>query len=225
MEETFTRQLPMKGSPVLQEYYWRLDAYEAGKTWPQYCEMMENYKPLPEEAVRIYELKYANPEELAQLLKRILERRSKGVGEKPTEIVKILPDLGHKKLIILASPAEIQLIEALIAELDVLAKRDTAVLKADPYTEYKHELAADSIITQVIKLKYADCESVEQILRQILSDEHLKIAADERTNMLIVAGTKSAIEEIKALVAEIDVPVPDKNLEVGEPEKQGGENF
>ncbi len=206
MEKTFTRQLPMKGSPALQEYYWRLDAYEAGKTWPQYREMMKNYKPLPEEAVRIYELKYANTEELAKLLNRILERRWKGIKDKTTEGVKIVPDPGHKKLIILANPAEIQLIEALIAELDVLTKRDTAVLKAAPYKEYKQDPATDRTITQVIKLKYADCESVEQILRQILSDEHLKIATDERTNMLIVAGNETAIQQIVSLVAELDVP-------------------
>jgi beta-lactamase regulating signal transducer with metallopeptidase domain/LysM repeat protein len=225
MEETFTRQLPLKGSPVLQEYYWRLDAYEAGKTWPQYSEMMKNYKPLPEKAVRIFELKYVGAEELAKVLNRILERRWKGIKDEPKQIVKIVPDPGHKKLIILASPVEIQLIEALIAELDVLAKRDTAVIKAAPDTEYKQDPAADSTITQIIKLKHADCESVEQILQQILSDEHFKIAADKRTNMLIVAGRKSAIEEVKALVAEIDVMVPEKNLEVGESGKQDRKDF
>jgi LysM repeat protein len=225
MEETLTRQLPLKGSPALQEYYWRLDAYEAGKTWPQYREMMKNYKPRSEEAVRVFELKYLGAEELAKVLNRILERRWKGIKDEPKQIVKIVPDPGHKKLIILASPVEIQLIEALIAELDVLAKRDTAVIKAAPDTEYKQDPVADSTITQIIKLKYADCESLEQILRQILSDEHFKIATDKRTNTLIVVGRKTAIEEVKALVDEIDVMVPDRNLEVGKPEKQGGKNL
>ncbi len=206
MEETFTRQLPLKGSPALQDYYRRLDAYEAGKTWPQYREMMKYYKPWSGEAVQIYKLKNADPEELAKLLNRILERRWKGIKDKPKDSVRIVPDPGHKKLIILASPADIQLIEALISELDVLAKRDTVVTKAPPDSEYKQEPAAGSTITKVIKLKYADCKDVEQILRQILSDEHLKIAADKRTNMLIVAGTESAIQQIMSLVAELDVP-------------------
>ncbi len=206
MEETFTRQLPMKGSPVLQEYYWRLDAYEAGKTWPQYCEMMKNYKPLPAEAVHIYELKYANPEELAELLNRILAHRWKGIKDKLKDSVRFVADPGHKKLIILAGPADIRLLEALIAELDVLAKQDITVLKAPPDIKYKKYSAAGSTITRVIKLKYADCKDVEQILRQILSDEDLKIATDERTNMLIVAGTESAIQQIMSLVAELDVP-------------------
>lgn len=225
MEETFTRQLPLKGSPVLQEYYWRLDAYEAGKTWPQYREMMKDYKTWPEEAVRIYELKYANPEELAKLLNRILQRRSKGVKEKPTEIVKILPDLGHKKLIILASPAEIRLIEALIAELDVSPPKDGTGLIITPRIEPKSDSSAEGTITQIIKLRYADSASVAQILMTLISDTQLRLATDERTNMLIVAGTESTIQQIKDLVAEIDVPVPDKNLEIGDPEKQEGKDF
>jgi type II secretory pathway component GspD/PulD (secretin) len=206
VEETFTRQLLLKGSPALQEYYRRLDAYEAGKTWPQYRDMMKDYKPWPGGAVHIYELKYANPEELAELLNRILQRRWKGIKDKPKDSVTIVPDPGHKKLIILASPADIRLIEALIAELDVLAKRDTVVLKAPPGTEYKQESAAGSTITKVIKLKYADSASLAQILMKIVSDTQLKVVANERTNMLIVAGTESAIQQIMYLVAELDVP-------------------
>ena len=220
MEETFTRQLPLKGSPALREYFWRLDAYEADKTWPQYREMMKYYKPWPEGTVRIFELKYVNPEELAQLLNRILQRRWKGIKDRPKDSVRIVPDPGHKKLIIHASPADIQLIEALIAELDVLAKRDTAVLKAARDTEYKQDPPAGSTITQVIKLKHADCKDVEQILRELLSNRQFRIATDERTNMLIVVGTKSAIEEIEALVTELDVPGSGTNREALDTYKQ-----
>jgi beta-lactamase regulating signal transducer with metallopeptidase domain/LysM repeat protein len=225
MEEIFTRKLSLTGSPAIEEYRMRLDMYRAGKTWPQYREMMKDHKPLSEAVIRIFKLKYTNPRELAQVLSRILERRWKGIKDKSTEDIKIVPDPDHKKLIILASPADIRLIEALITELDVLAKQDTVVLKPAPDTQYKQESAAEKTITHIIKLKYADCESVEQILRQILSDEHFKIATDKRTNMLIVAGTKSAIEEVKALIAEIDVSVPEKNLEIDESQRQGGSEF
>jgi len=206
MEETFTRQLPLKGSPVLQEYYWRLDAYEAGKTWPQYREMMKNYQPLPEKTVRIFELKYVSAKEMAGVLNRILESRSKGIKDKPKEIVEIIPDPGHKKLIIHASPNDIQLIEALIAEFDVIAKQNTVVLKAIPSTEANQDAPVESTITKIINLRYADCESVAQILQQLISDKQLKIVPDKRTNMLLVAGTESAIQKILSLVAELDVP-------------------
>jgi len=218
MNETFTRQLLLKGSPALEEYKQRLAAYHAGKTWPQYYEMWRKYDDLLKDPNAskagipyIFELKYANPEELAELLNRILERRWEGIKDKPKDSIRIVPDPGHKKLIILASPADIRLLEALIAELDVLAKQDTTVLKALPDIEYEKYSAAGSTITRVIKLKYADCKDLEQILLQILSDKRLRIATDKRTNMLIVTGTESTIEEILALVAELDVPSREDN--------------
>ena len=43
--------------------------------------------------------------------------------------------------------------------------------------------------------------------------------------LVLIKTSKFVIEEIKALVAEIDVPVPDKNLEIGDPKKQEGKDF
>ena len=101
-----------------------------------------------------------------------------------------------------------------VAELDVSPPKDGNDLIVKPRMEPKSDSSAEGTITQIIKLQYTDCESVEQILIRILSDEHLKIATDKRTNMLILAGTKSAIEQIKDLVEEIDVPGSKKELEI-----------
>ena len=220
MEETFTRQLLLKGSPALQEYQWRLDAYKAGKTWSQYRRMMEEQKVQKAGAPRIFAIRYAKAEELAQVLNRIVERRWKGIKDKPAQAVRIIPDPDTNRLIILAGPDDIQLIEALIAELDVIAKRNTVVLKAIPSTEEKQDAPVESTITKIINLKYADCESVAQILQQLISDKQLKIVPDKRTNMLLLNGTKSPIEEIKNLIAAMDVPGSDNNLEIKAPEKQ-----
>jgi type II secretory pathway component GspD/PulD (secretin) len=208
MEETFTRQLPLKGSPVLQEYYWRLDAYEAGKTWPQYRRMMEEQKIQKNRVTHIFEIRYASAEELAEVLSRILEHRWKDVKDKSTQTVRIMPEPNRNRLIVIASEADIKLIKALIAELDILAKRDTVAvaLKAIPPTEAKQDTPVESTITKIIKLKHADCESLAQILQQLVSDKQLKIVPDKRTNMLLVAGTESNIQKILSLVAELDVP-------------------
>jgi len=225
-KKTFTRQLPLEGSQVLRAYEWRLAAYKAGKTWPQYRRMMEKPEAQTAGAPRIFELRYASAEELAEVLSRILERRWKGVKDRSTQAVRIIPEPNRNRLIVIASPDDIQLIEALIAELDVSPPKDGTNLIITPRIEPKSDSSAENTITQVINLKYADCESVEQILLQIISDTQLRrIATDKRTNKLIVAGTESTIQQIKDLVAEIDVPAPDKDLEVGEPEKQEGKDF
>jgi LysM repeat protein len=216
MEKTFTRQLPLKGSPVLQEYYWRLDSYEAGKTWPQYRGMMEEQNIQKDRVTHIFEIKYASAEELAEVLSRILERRWKGVKDRSTQTVRIIPESNRNRLIVIASETDIELIKALIAELDVLAKRDTVAveLKAIPTTGVEHDAPVESTITKIIKLKHADCESLAQILQQLVSDRQLKIVPDKRTNMLLVAGTETAIKKIMDLVVAIDIPGSDTVREV-----------
>jgi len=112
------------------------------------------------------------------------------------------------------------LIEALIAELDIIAKQATIVLKAAPSAKSKPDTFAESTVTQIFNLQYAKCESVAQILTQLLSDKQLRIVADSRTNMLVVAGTELAIKKIKDLIAAIDVPGPDTDTEIIDPKKQ-----
>jgi len=227
MEETFTRQLPLEGSPVLQEYYRRLDAYEAGKTLPQYYEMWQKYYDLLKDpnastaaVPYIFELKYANPEELARLLNRILERRWKGVKDKPVQGVKIVPDPRTNRLIILAKPADIRLLEALIAELDITPPLDIATTIDLPRKKPKSDIPAESIITQIFELKYADCESMVETLKMLFPDEQFRMASDKRTNMLIVVGTESAIKKVTDILSAIDVPGRDADREIETPEKQ-----
>ncbi|MHC4736128.1 MAG: secretin N-terminal domain-containing protein, partial [Planctomycetota bacterium] len=247
MKETFTRQLPLGDSSALEMVYQQdLDTYKAGMTLPQYFGVYQPHSNLPQYqphfnlpqyllenfddqlknpyastvgATRIFELKYANAEELAGVLSRILERRWKGIKDKPAQAVRIIPEPNRNRLIVIASPDDIQLIEALIVELDVIAKRNTVILKAIPSTEAKQGAPVESNITQIINLKYADCESVAQILQQLISDKQLKIVPDKRTNMLLVAGTETAIKKVTDLVAAIDIPGSDTDREVMETNK------
>jgi beta-lactamase regulating signal transducer with metallopeptidase domain len=227
MEETFTRQLLLEGSPALQEYEWRLNAYKAGKTRPQYYEMWQKYNDLLKDpnaskagAPYIFELKYANPEELARLLSRILEHRSKGISDKPAEGVRIVPDPRAKKLIILASPADIRLLEALIAELDITPPLDIATTIDLPRKKPKPDIPAESFITQIFVLKYADCESMVETLKLLFPDDQFRMASDKRTNMLIVVGTESAIKKVRNILSAVDVPGRDADREIKTPENQ-----
>jgi beta-lactamase regulating signal transducer with metallopeptidase domain/LysM repeat protein len=214
-EETFTREMLLQGSPALEDYQWHLDAYKAGMSGDEYLEMIKQTRPtIVVPAPRIFKLKYADAEELARVLNRIFESRGKGTEDKPTDVVRIIPEARTNRLIILASPADSRLIEALIVELDVSPKETNKAAIAEPSLKPKPETPADRTITQVISLKYADCEDIEEKLMILFPDEQFRIVSDVRTNTLIVAGTKPVIEEIKSLVAEIDVPVTDNDLEI-----------
>jgi type II secretory pathway component GspD/PulD (secretin) len=168
--------------------------------------MMEATKATPAlSAIRVFALKYANAEELAHILNRIVERRWKGI-KKSAQVVQIKPDPDAHRLIVIASPADLQLIEALIAELDVLAEQDGISLRITPRIEPKSDAPAESNVTRIIALKYADCESTEEKLIILFQDEQFRIVSDKRTNTLIVVATESTIQKILSLVAELDVP-------------------
>ncbi|MBW8040918.1 MAG: PDZ domain-containing protein [Planctomycetes bacterium] len=215
---TLTREISI--SLIPPNYKRHFEAYKAGKTVDKYREMTEATKATPAlSAIRIFALKYANAEELAHVLNRIVERRWKGIKDKPAQVVRIQPVPDANRLIVIASPADLQLIEALIAELDVLAEQDSISLRITPCIEPKSDTPAESTVTEIIALKYADCESTEEKLMILFPDEQFRIVSDKRTNTLIIAGTKSAIEEIKNLIAEIDVPGIDSDIEVIDPMK------
>ncbi|MHC4113110.1 MAG: secretin N-terminal domain-containing protein [Planctomycetota bacterium] len=201
---TLTRGISISLTP--SNYKRQLEAYEAGKTVDEYHKMMEATKATPAlSAIRVFALKYANAEELAHILNRIVERRWKGI-KKPSQVVQIKPDPDANRLIVIASPADLQLIEALIAELDVLAEQDGISLRITPRIEPKSDAPAESNVTRIIALKYADCESTEEKLIILFQDEQFRIVSDKRTNTLIVIAAESTIQKILSLVAELDVP-------------------
>ncbi|MHC4106302.1 MAG: secretin N-terminal domain-containing protein, partial [Planctomycetota bacterium] len=159
---TLTRGISISLTP--SNYKRQIEAYEAGKTVDEYHKMMEATKATPAlSAIRVFALKYANAEELAHILNRIVERRWKGI-KKSAQVVQIKPDPDAHRLIVIASPADLQLIEALIAELDVLAEQDGISLRITPRIEPKSDAPAESNVTRIIALKYADCESTEEKL-------------------------------------------------------------
>ncbi|MHC4284409.1 MAG: secretin N-terminal domain-containing protein [Planctomycetota bacterium] len=169
--------------------------------------MMEATKATTaQSAIRVFALSCANAKELAHILNRIIERRWRGIKNKPAQVVQIKPAPDANRLIVIASPADLQLIEALIAELDVLAEQDSISLRITPRIEPKSDTPPESTVTQIINLKYADCESTEEKLIILFQDEQFRIVSDKRTNTLIVVATESTIQKILSLVAELDVP-------------------
>jgi len=71
--------------------------------------------------------------------------------------------------------------------------------------EADQQASAESI-TQIFKLKYADCEQAATTLTPLLtSDRKVIIVPEARSNQLIVQATAQDIEQIERLLAEIDV--------------------
>ncbi|MCH7558805.1 MAG: type II secretion system secretin GspD [Planctomycetes bacterium] len=63
----------------------------------------------------------------------------------------------------------------------------------------------DSLVTQIIRLKYADVTEVSQIIRPLLATG-LHMATYPRTNSIIVTDTSSNIHHIAKIIDNLDVP-------------------
>jgi beta-lactamase regulating signal transducer with metallopeptidase domain/LysM repeat protein len=128
-EEDITLIRELSISLIPPNYKRQLEAYKAGKAVDEYHKMLEKSPARTAPAARIFSLRYAKAEELAQVLNRIIERRWKGIKDKPAQAVHIKPVPNTNKLIVIASPADNRLIEALIVELDVLAEPEGIPLR------------------------------------------------------------------------------------------------
>ena len=64
------------------------------------------------------------------------------------------------------------------------------------------------IITQVINLEYADAEEVANVITASGNFPPGTITADKRIQSVIVKGTPSVIKDVRALIANLDVPGP-----------------
>ncbi|MBN2313401.1 MAG: hypothetical protein JXM79_05690 [Sedimentisphaerales bacterium] len=59
---------------------------------------------------------------------------------------------------------------------------------------------------KIFTIKYYSAEALENLIESIFSIDDEKIHGDDRSNQLIVQATKNQMEDIEALVAQLDVP-------------------
>lgn len=73
------------------------------------------------------------------------------------------------------------------------------------------------LLTELIEIKYANAESLAQILardsEQRMLSEHGALTHDERTNTLIVRDQPHLLEAIREMVRQLDVPVKQVEIE------------
>jgi hypothetical protein len=108
--------------------------------------------------------------------------------------------------------------EKLFEEATAQSRRHTkAVLPtvstgaAPSTTNYRPPVKVVPKSFKIFALKYANANAVVQTIQTLndASPQDLRIAVDERTNRLIMSGRPDFIEEMEALIAQLDVPAPE----------------
>ena len=93
----------------------------------------------------------------------------------------------------------------LVAPLTELAERDKVELEAQ---KQRTELAP--LRTELIQINYAKATDIAALLKageDTILSERGKVNVDERTNALLVLETREVIAEVRALIAQLDIPV------------------
>ncbi|MES0874845.1 type IV pilus secretin PilQ [Sinimarinibacterium thermocellulolyticum] len=93
----------------------------------------------------------------------------------------------------------------LVAPLDELSRREQLELEA---AKAKTELAP--LRSELIQVNYAKASDIRALLSSgetSLLSERGRVTVDERTNTLLVLETREKLDEIRALIAQLDIPV------------------
>ncbi len=93
----------------------------------------------------------------------------------------------------------------LVAPLTELAERDKIELEAQ---KQRTELAP--LRTELIQVNYAKAAEIAALLKageNTILSERGRVNVDERTNSLLVLETREVISDIRALIAQLDIPV------------------
>jgi type II secretory pathway component GspD/PulD (secretin) len=160
--------------------------------------------------VRMYHLKYANAERVAEMLRTLVQQGlykpgGAAVRETPAlaerEKVAIAVDPRTNVLFVSGSEENLDVLEDIIRRVD--ADRRFAALSE----------------MQAFPLKHADAEKLAPTLQQLVNarrsqDQQISVVADPRSNSVLVAGTKQDFAEIERLLQRLDIDAVTKVTEI-----------
>ncbi|MBN1975465.1 MAG: type II secretion system secretin GspD [Sedimentisphaerales bacterium] len=152
----------------------------------------------------VIRLKYGSAQTISEQITQIIQRNSAASGTRnvrtasaaDNDLMKIMPDERTNSLIVVTKPDEIEMIQDLIAKLDVERPLETGNV-------------------HVIFLKHAEAAEVAKSLSAVLvklssgvtdkSSELLQITSDESTNSLIVVASPQDYEIIENMIEKLDI--------------------
>ncbi len=122
---------------------------------------------------RVYPLKYASPQEVAELLENVIVDCETGI------------DLRTNSIVVSTTAQYLPSVEQLVQTLDREAVENT------------------NIRTAIIRVNLENADNLRSLIHTIASS-NIRASYDEVTGILVVRGSKSDIEAIHELIAEIE---------------------
>ncbi|MGB0766894.1 MAG: secretin N-terminal domain-containing protein [Phycisphaeraceae bacterium] len=134
-------------------------------------------------------VEHLSAEEVGAQLKKMIEARGKVRGQ--ADLVEIVANARTNQLFIISEPDQLKSVEDLVASIDVSL----------------------GLVTEVYRLNVVTPSHLDDVAREIVGEEKVsrlyKSVADEETNLLAVTTTEAIHEQVRELIATMDVPVPE----------------
>ncbi len=159
--------------------------------------------------MKIFELKKARADELAKTLAETFSSQRIIRGERGRSRVvadpnspKIIPDIATNRLIVSANREQMAKVEKVIQELDGLTQASGGV--------------------RIFELTSANAEDLVEVISNALSRpdqrgrrfSEVSLAADSRTNSLIVSGDAGNLQSVEELIKRLDTPAGEADREI-----------
>src|SRR5690606_1384934 len=162
---------------------------------------------LEQPVIRVVPLTFAMAQDISQSLQPALQETISDVTGEPMD-VRLIASAGSNALIMVGIAADLAKVEELITPLD-------------------QRPSMDALDARTFELEYADAETIAPIIERLLTNQlasdprvllqqlrtprgqidltpKIQVEADDRTNSLIVSGTKQTVALAETLVAQLD---------------------
>ncbi len=162
-------------------------------------------RPTMELGLRAYvlgPLKVLQSGQFAEKLEELLDARAEALGANDNEArdsAVIQPEERSNSLVVFAQPEVYEMIEDLVAELDVPEKKYSVVDMRYRPLRYADAVKIQGLLEEMFQAK----EEAEQDTNEDLNDT-LTVLADVRSNSLLMTGTRDYLDEAETLITELD---------------------
>lgn len=173
-------------------------------------------EPPLEGVIRFFTLKFADATRISEMIDRMfkegLHKPGMGGGQqsaamKARDKVLVEPDLRTNSIIVSASKENYSIIEKLVAQMDV---------KDAPFLEGN---------VQLYKVQHADVVKLAGMLQDVLKgmqtfrqkagpEMPVTVIPDDRSNTLIISGSRDVLTQAGSLIAKLDVPSDEPTREI-----------
>jgi type II secretion system protein D len=155
----------------------------------------------PGALVRVYPLEHASASRIGPLLVQLFDQQFTAKSIRAEDRVRVIPDERLNSLVVSTSARSFAVVEELLKSLDRKVAPDIREIRT---LELKNA-SAPRLAAVLQRMMDARVDRLKRANPETADLERATIAADERTNQLLVAAGADAFDVVRSLVADLDV--------------------